>query len=173
MYFPCGASGREPACQCRRPKRCRLDSWVGKIPWRRARQPTSVFLPGESRGQRGLMGYLPCGHQEVGHAWRDWAAAAYFGDTYLCLRIYSPWGCKRRYTCVLTQRQDSQCLEADNHQNLRKGTFSPGFGRTCGSLTCVPWLLMSMGSLHSAVISSSNSTLKRRLGRRSLVLQSG
>ena len=25
--------------------------WVGKIPWRMARQPTPVFLPGESHGQ--------------------------------------------------------------------------------------------------------------------------
>ena len=24
------------------------ENWVGKIPWRRARQPTLVFLPGES-----------------------------------------------------------------------------------------------------------------------------
>ena len=35
-----------------RDKRCGLDSWVGKIPWRRAWQPTPVSLPGESRGQR-------------------------------------------------------------------------------------------------------------------------
>ena len=28
--------------------------WVGKIPWRRAWQPTPVFLPGESHGQRSL-----------------------------------------------------------------------------------------------------------------------
>ena len=35
LGFPGGASGREPACQCRRPKRCRFDLWVGKIPWRR------------------------------------------------------------------------------------------------------------------------------------------
>ena len=27
--------------------------WVGKIPWRREWQPTPVFLPGESHGQRG------------------------------------------------------------------------------------------------------------------------
>ena len=33
--------------------------WVGKIPWRRARQPTSVFLPGESHAQRSLEGYSP------------------------------------------------------------------------------------------------------------------
>ena len=31
----------------------------GKIPWRRAWQPTPVFLPGESNGQRNLAGYSP------------------------------------------------------------------------------------------------------------------
>ena len=31
-----------------------FDSWVGKIPWRRKWQPTPVFLPGESHGQRSL-----------------------------------------------------------------------------------------------------------------------
>ena len=31
--------------------------WVGTIPWRRAWQPTPVFLPGESHGQRSLAGY--------------------------------------------------------------------------------------------------------------------
>ena len=40
--------------QCRR---CRFDSWVGKIPWRRKWQPTPVFLPGDSHGQRSLAGY--------------------------------------------------------------------------------------------------------------------
>ena len=55
--FPGGASGKEPACQCRRHRRCRFNPWVGKIPWRRAWQPTPVFLPGESRGQRSLVGY--------------------------------------------------------------------------------------------------------------------
>ena len=54
--FPSGAGGKEPACQCRRCKRLGLDSWVGKIPWRRAWQPTPVFLPGESHGQRSLEG---------------------------------------------------------------------------------------------------------------------
>jgi len=37
--------------------RGRFDPWVGKIPWRRAWQPTPVFLPGESHGQRSLAGY--------------------------------------------------------------------------------------------------------------------
>ena len=32
---------------------------IGRIPWRRAWQPTPVFLPGESHGQRSLAGYSP------------------------------------------------------------------------------------------------------------------
>ena len=39
----------------------RLDPWVGKIPWRRAWQPTPLFLLGESHGQRSLVGYSPQG----------------------------------------------------------------------------------------------------------------
>ena len=35
--------------------------WVGKIPWQRAWQPTSVFLPGESHGWGSLAGYSPWG----------------------------------------------------------------------------------------------------------------
>ena len=55
--LPSGTSDKEPACQCRRLKRHRFDSWVGKIPWRRAWQPSPVLLPGESHGQRSLAGY--------------------------------------------------------------------------------------------------------------------
>ena len=39
------------------------DICVGKIPWRRAWQPTPVFLPGESHGQTSLAGYLLWGHR--------------------------------------------------------------------------------------------------------------
>ena len=38
--------------------------WVRKIPWRRAWQPTPVFLPRESHGQRSLVGYSPWGCKE-------------------------------------------------------------------------------------------------------------
>ena len=41
-----------------------FDPWVGTIPWRRAWQPTPVFLPGESHGQRSLVDYSPWGHKE-------------------------------------------------------------------------------------------------------------
>ena len=64
MGFPGGASGKEPACRCRRQKRCGFDPWVKKIPWRRAWQPTPVFLPGKSHGQRSLAGDSPWGLRE-------------------------------------------------------------------------------------------------------------
>ena len=51
----------DEAARC---KRCRFDPWVRKIPWRRTWQPTPVFLPGESHGQRSLEGYSPWGHRE-------------------------------------------------------------------------------------------------------------
>jgi len=56
--FPGGASGKESACQSRT-KRQGFAPEVGKIPCRRARQPIPVFLPGESHGQRSLVGYSP------------------------------------------------------------------------------------------------------------------
>ena len=52
LGFPGGTNGKEQAYQCRRHKKCGFDPWVEKIPWRRAQQPTPVFLPGESHGQR-------------------------------------------------------------------------------------------------------------------------
>ena len=47
--------GLKSACQCRRHRRLRFDSWVGKILWRRTWQPTPVFLPGKPHGQRSLV----------------------------------------------------------------------------------------------------------------------
>ena len=45
-------------------KRHVFDPWVGKIPWSRKWQPAPVFLPGESHGQRSLVGYSLWGHRE-------------------------------------------------------------------------------------------------------------
>ena len=59
-----GLSCKESACQCRR---CAFSLWVQKIPWRKKWQLTSVYLPGESHGQRRLAGYSPCGCKSVGH----------------------------------------------------------------------------------------------------------
>ena len=64
LMNPGGTSGKEPSCQCRRHKRHRFHPWVRKSPWRRWWQPTPVSLPGESHGQRSLVGYRPWGRKE-------------------------------------------------------------------------------------------------------------
>ena len=56
--------GKESACQCRRHG---FDPWSRKIPWRRKWQPTPVFLPGESHGQRNLVNYSPWSSQRFKH----------------------------------------------------------------------------------------------------------
>ena len=56
-----GTGGKESTCLCRRCKRRWFDPWVGKIPWRRKWQPTPIFLPGKSHGQRNVVGYCPLG----------------------------------------------------------------------------------------------------------------
>ena len=45
--FPGDTSGKETTCQWRRHTRLGFDPCIKKIPWRRAWQPTPVFLPGE------------------------------------------------------------------------------------------------------------------------------
>ena len=62
--FPRWLSGRESACQYRSHG---FDPSVRKVPWREKWQPTPVFLPGKSHGQRRLAGYSPQGHKRVGH----------------------------------------------------------------------------------------------------------
>ena len=54
-------------------KRCRFDPWFRKIPWRKAWQPTAVFLPGESHGQKCLRGYKLIGLPRVRHDWNNLA----------------------------------------------------------------------------------------------------
>ena len=108
--LPWGFSGKECACQCRRPG---FDPWVRKIPWRRKWQPTPVFLPGKPHGQRSLASYRPWGHKESDMTeWLNnnriqtgvWFCRSYFTLKLLpshlvCLRerVYSlihPFGCK-------------------------------------------------------------------------------
>ena len=62
--LPRWLSNKEPACQCRR---LGFDPRDRKIPWRRKRHPTPVFLPGKSQGQRSLAGHSPRGYRRAGH----------------------------------------------------------------------------------------------------------
>ena len=80
ICFPGDPSGKESTCQCKRHKKHKFYTLVvGKIPWRRAWQPTPVFLPGESHGLRSLAGYSPWGHK-VEHDWNDLACTHLSGS---------------------------------------------------------------------------------------------
>ena len=60
--LPWWLSGKETTCQCRR---LGFDPWVRKIPWSRKCQPTPVFLPWKSHGQRSLVDCSPLGCKEL------------------------------------------------------------------------------------------------------------
>ena len=59
--FPGSSDGKESACNSGDPG---FNPWVGKIPWRRKWQLTSVFMPGESHRQTSLVGNSPWGRKE-------------------------------------------------------------------------------------------------------------
>ena len=59
--LPWWLSGKESAYQCRRRS---FHPGAGKLPWRRKRQPTPVFLPGKSHGQKSLASYGSWGCKE-------------------------------------------------------------------------------------------------------------
>ena len=54
-----GSVVKNPPANARSCKRGGFDPWVGKIPLRKKWQHTTVFLPEESPGQRGLADYTP------------------------------------------------------------------------------------------------------------------
>ena len=64
ICFESGPILDDGASQVAQWERPGLDPCLGKIPWSRKWQPTPVFLPGESCGQRSLVGYSPLGRRE-------------------------------------------------------------------------------------------------------------
>ena len=58
--------------QCRKLRTCVFDPSVGKILWRGAWQPTPVFLPGKSHGQRSLAGHKEVHKVAKSCTWLKW-----------------------------------------------------------------------------------------------------
>ena len=56
---------KNPAANAGDIKEATSNPGSGRFPWRRACQPSPVFLPGESHGQRSLAGYSPWGCKEL------------------------------------------------------------------------------------------------------------
>ena len=89
--FPGGARGKESSCQYRRHRRQSFHLCVGKIPWREEWLPTPVFLPGESHGQRSLVGYSLWGLIESGRVTNTTFISFSLGPLFLSqlMRLYS------------------------------------------------------------------------------------
>ena len=64
LGFPGGSVVKNPPAKAGDSGDAGLIPGVKKLPWRRKWQPTPVFLPEESHGQRILVGYSPQGHKE-------------------------------------------------------------------------------------------------------------
>ena len=100
------ACGKEPACQFRRCKRLGLDPWVRKIPWRRARQPTPVFLLGESHGQRACQATA---HRVTKSQTRLKWLSTHIHTQYICwftvFKVYTPFivfiKCRLYFLCCI------------------------------------------------------------------------
>ena len=60
--FPSGSEVKNPSAM-QKPQETWVQSLCQKIPQRRVWHPTPEFLPGESRGQKNLVGYSPQGHK--------------------------------------------------------------------------------------------------------------
>ena len=71
--MPGGSDSKEPACSVGDPG---LIPGLGRFPWRRAWQPTPVFLSGEFHGQRSPVGYSPWSHKESDRA--EWLTPSFF-----------------------------------------------------------------------------------------------
>ena len=94
------ASGKEPTCQRRRPKKCWFAPWVKKIPWRRAWQLTPVFLLEESQDEIVVWHHWVNGH-ELEQTLGDSEGEG-------CLACCSPWSCKELDTTEQLKNNNNQ-----------------------------------------------------------------
>ena len=120
LRLPWWLRGKEPACYAEDRLLCRrhrFNPWVKKIPWRRKWQPTPIFLPEKSHGQRSLVGYSPWGHKESGMTQRLNHHQGYMGQKEILLQQYSwTWVLvhtspkRSNQNCLLDPRQSPQLL---------------------------------------------------------------
>ena len=113
-------------------------SWVGRIPWRRTWQPTSVFLPGESHGQRSLVGHGPYSRKESNMCklpnGRDWwwenLCRALVGRALLNKALIQlsadGWGCTSSLVVFWPRRPNPQVYGLCGQVNFPKRVYTKG-----------------------------------------------
>ena len=120
--------------------------WVRKIPWRGKWQPTPVFLPGKSHGQRSLVGYSPWGRKELDTHTHT--------HTHTCKRMlkFTAWG---RFPSAVVGLS-AQCWRMWRQretwmENCALGSLWPLYAHTWPfSALLLPWRLTSRSSQSAA-----------------------
>ena len=94
-------------------KRLDISPWGGKIPWRRAWQPTPVFKPEEFPWTEESGGLQSTGLQRVGHNWSDLACIKYNAFKLWCWKrlLRVPWTAKRSNLSILIEINPEYSLE--------------------------------------------------------------
>ena len=79
MGFPGGSGVKNLPASTGRQRRHGFNPWIVKVTWRRKWQPTPIFLPGKSCGQRNLAGYSPqdCKELDTTERWSTQAQGYY------------------------------------------------------------------------------------------------
>ena len=126
--LPWWLSSKECAWQCRRHRRFGFDPWVRKIAWRRKWQPTPVFLPGKTHGQRSLVGYSPWGCTEHTHIHKCICCAVL---TQLCLTLRDPVDCIYSHYRIRFIILFTQIIHKKQKQTNKRKRFK--------SYSTVPW----------------------------------
>ena len=80
---------------------CAFDPWVRKIPWRRKWQPSPVFLPGKSHGQRSLVGYSPQGCKKL-----DMTEASQHSTTHIHSKTHIQIEIECKISCIVMTRKN-------------------------------------------------------------------
>ena len=129
-----GSDGKESSCNVGDP---RFEPWIRNIPWRRKWQPTLVFLPRKSHGQRSLVGYSLCVHKRVGHSWvikqqslhkHSWLSFSWFQRLSHLASSSEPWAQMRsqgkpakglqQQSWVWSEGPHGYCLHCVQHADL-------------------------------------------------------
>ena len=146
IKLPWWLSGKEHSCQCRRH---RFDPQVRKIPWRWEWQPPPVFLPGESHGQRSLVGYGPWGCKELNMTeWLDNKNNVPIKEYYLGINGMHPWYTQNEkfqsnYVETSWVKRTDKQTRKENRQQREPQRIRARCGEQEGvGSACVPWVRM-------------------------------
>ena len=131
----CRVMGPKGHLQCRR---CGFDPWFGKTPWRRKWQPTPVFLPGQSHGQRSPRGYSPRGRKESDTT-EGQQARSYLQVARLKLHKGLPSHLEKCPLCALKAASANSLFGVRGHnQSLAQGSCRNGWIQVLASLASHP-----------------------------------